>query len=58
MNTTRLVHSLNGLALAVITFILAGAMASAANAFLVTAIMEDGMTIGRVTATLAACTKA
>lgn len=36
------------------TFILAGALASAANAFLVTAITEGGMTIGRVTATLAA----
>ena len=36
------------------TFILAGALASAANAFLVTAIMEGGMSIGHVTATLAA----
>lgn len=36
------------------TFLLAGVLASAANAFLVTTIMEGGMTIGQVTSVLAA----
>lgn len=36
------------------TFMLAGVLASAANAFLVTTIMEGGMTIGQVTSVLAA----
>ena len=36
------------------TFILAGVLASAANGFLVTTIMEGGMTIGEVTSVLAA----
>lgn len=36
------------------TFLLAGILASAANAFLVTTIMEGGMSIGQVTSVLAA----
>lgn len=36
------------------TFVLAGVLASAANAFLITSIMEDGMTFGHVTTVLAA----
>ena len=36
------------------TFILAGVLASAANAFLVTTIMEGGMSVGQVTTILAA----